>query len=305
MIYSPLAVKICGVDFKNPVITASGTFAFGFEFSKLFDIDKLGGISVKGVTREKREGNPGPRIAETYGGVLNSVGLQNPGVEVFINNFLPFLQSKKAAVIVNIAGNTESDYCYLAERLSGTGVSMIELNISCPNVKEGGLAFGVKPDTIQSITREVKKRSKKPLIVKLSPNVADIAENARAAEYGGADAVSLINTVRGMAVDADTRRPLLKNITGGLSGPAIKPIALAMVWQVYNAVKIPIIGMGGIMTANDAVEFILCGATAVQVGTGNLINPLTASNIIDGLRKYVEKNKLGNLQEIRGKLLID
>jgi dihydroorotate dehydrogenase (NAD+) catalytic subunit len=306
MTYNPLAVNICGVDFKNPVIAASGTFSFGFEFSKLYDIDRLGGISVKALTREKRDGNPGPRIAETYGGILNSVGLQNPGVDVFINNMIPFLETKKTVVIANIAGNEEADYCYMAERLSDVPrVSMIELNISCPNVKKGGIAFGINPSDIYSITKAVKRRSKKPLTVKLSPNAADIAANAKAAEEGGADAISLINTVTGMAVDAETKRPILKNITGGLSGPAIKPIALRMVWQAYNAVKIPIIGMGGIMNATDAVEFMLCGASAVQVGTANFINPTSAANIVEGLKKYVEKNRLNSISEIKGKLIVD
>ncbi|MDR1940470.1 MAG: dihydroorotate dehydrogenase [Clostridiales bacterium] len=304
MTTNPLAVSICGVDFKNPVIAASGTFSFGFEFSKLFDIDRLGGISVKGLTREKREGNPGPRIAEAYGGVLNSVGLQNPGIDVFIKNMLPYLETKKIKVIANIAGDSEADYCYLADRLNDTSVSIIELNISCPNVKEGGMAFGVTPQSVKKITAAVKKHAKKPLMVKLSPNVADIADNARAAEDGGADAISLINTIKAMAVDVERRRPVLKNVTGGLSGPAIKPIALRMVWEVYNAVKLPIVGMGGIMNASDALEFILCGAAAVQVGTANLIDPLSSGLIADGLKKYVEKNKMNSLGELRGKLLV-
>jgi dihydroorotate dehydrogenase (NAD+) catalytic subunit len=273
----------------------------------LYDIDRLGGISVKALTREKRDGNPGPRIAETYGGILNSVGLQNSGVDIFINNMIPFLETKKTVVIANIAGNEEADYCYMAERLSDVPrVSMIELNISCPNVKKGGMHFGINPSDIRSITKAVKRYSpNKPLTVKLSPNVADIAANAKAAEDGGADAISLINTVTGMAVNAETKRPVLKNITGGLSGPAIKPIALNMVWRAYNAVKIPIIGMGGIMNATDAVEFMLCGASAVQVGTANFINPLSAVNIVEGLKKYVEKNKLKSISDIKGKLIVD
>ncbi|MDR3292996.1 MAG: dihydroorotate dehydrogenase [Clostridiales bacterium] len=303
---NPLSLNLCGIDLKNPVIAASGTFAFGFEFSKLYEIEKLGGISVKGLTREPREGNPSPRIAETYGGVLNSVGLQNPGVETFAKNLLPFLAPKDIAVIANIAGSTEEDYCYMAERLSSeAAVSFIELNISCPNVKAGGMAFGIEPKSVQAITKLVKKYSKKPLIVKLSPNVADIALNAKAAENAGADAISLINTVQGMAVNAETRRPILKNVFGGLSGPAIKPIALRMVWQVYNAVKIPIIGMGGIMNETDAIEFFLCGATAVQIGTANLIDPLASLKIVEGLRHFVERNKLKNLQDIRGKLIVE
>ncbi|MDR2091492.1 MAG: dihydroorotate dehydrogenase [Clostridiales bacterium] len=306
MTYNPLAVNICGVDFKNPVIAASGTFSFGFEFSKLFDIDRLGGIAVKALTREKRDGNPGPRIVETYGGILNSVGLQNPGIDVFIKNMTPFLETKKTVVIANIAGSEEADYCYMAERLSDVGrVSIIELNISCPNVKKGGMAFGIHPSDITSITKAVKRYSKKPLMVKLSPNAADIAANAKAAEDGGADAVSLINTITGMAVNAETRRPVLKNITGGLSGPAIKPIALRMVWQAYNAVKIPVVGMGGIMNAADAVEFMLCGASAVQVGTANFVNPLNSVSIVEGLKKYVEKNKLRNISDIKGQLITD
>ncbi|MDR1905585.1 MAG: dihydroorotate dehydrogenase [Clostridiales bacterium] len=305
MIHNPLSVNLCNIELKNPVITASGTFACGFEYGKLYDISKLGAISVKGITREKREGNPSPRIAETYGGILNSVGLQNPGVEIFAKNLLPYLETQKIPVIANIAGDTEQDYCYLAERLSNTSVAMIELNISCPNVKEGGMAFGVKPDSVYKITKAVRKYCKKPLMVKLSPNVADIAENAIAAEKGGANAISLINTIKGMAVNAETRRPILKNITGGLSGPAIKPIALRMVWEASRAVKIPIVGMGGIMTATDAVEFMLCGATAVQVGTANLTNPLNASMIIDELRRYVDKNKLKSISDIRGQLITE
>jgi len=299
-----LKVTIAGVEFKNPVIAGSGTFNFGKEFKEFYDLSKLGGISLKGLTREPRSGNPSPRIAETYGGILNSVGLQNPGIEHFILEELSDLKASGTVLIANIAGNSIEDYCYMAKRLSETSVDMVELNISCPNVKAGGAAFGVYPDSVTEVVRAVRKACQKPLIVKLTPNTADITLTARAAENAGADAISLINTITGMAVDIHSRRPLLANITGGLSGPAIKPVALRMVWQVYNAVSIPIIGMGGITTWEDAVEFMLCGATAVQVGTANITNPYAMPIIIEGLRAYSEQNKLNHINEITGALKI-
>jgi len=299
-----LNVNIAGVEFKNPVIAASGTFNFGKEFKDYYDISVLGGISVKGLTKEVRQGNPAPRIAETYGGILNSVGLQNPGVDHFIEYDLKDLKKEDTVIIGNIAGSTISDYRYMAERLSSTDVDMLELNISCPNVKEGGMSFGATPESVLKITSEIRKSTSKPLIVKLTPNTADIAATARAAEEGGADAVSLINTITGMAVDIKSRRPILHNITGGLSGPAIKPVALRMVWQAYNAVSIPVIGMGGIMTAKDVIEFMLCGASAVQVGTANIINPYAMVEIIAGLEEYLEENNIEDITTLTGALKI-
>ena len=302
-----LEVTFCGKKFKNPVIAASGTFGFGREYAEVYDISALGGIATKGITLKRREGNSPPRIAETYGGILNSVGLQNPGVREFLGKELGFLKSHGTVVIVNIAGSTEGEYCEMARLISRSEADMIELNISCPNVKEGGLTFGSRPESIESITRLVKASMEgdMPLIVKLSPNVASISEVAVAAEEGGADAVSLINTITGMAVDVRTRRPVLANITGGLSGPCIKPIALRMVYEAYRAVKIPIIGMGGIMTAEDAVEFMLCGASLVQVGTANLIRLDACKRIIEGLEKYCLENGIKDISELTGSLITE
>ena len=296
------AVELCGVTLKNPVLTASGTFGFGREYSEFYDVGRLGGIVGKGLTLEPREGNDGVRIAETASGVLNCVGLQNPGVEAFIADELPYMRTLGCAVIANAAGSVLSDYERIAERLSDTDVDMIELNISCPNVKSGGMAFGVLPKSVEEVTAAAKKHCKKPLIVKLSPNVADIADNARAAEQGGADAVSLINTITGMAVDLASRRPVLGNVTGGLSGPCVKPVALRMVRQVYKAVKLPVIGIGGIMTARDVLEFILCGATAVEVGTANMCDPLASLNIVDGLEREMAKYGINDINELKGAL---
>lgn len=302
-----LEVTFCGKKFKNPVIAASGTFGFGREYAEVYDISELGGIATKGITPERREGNPPPRIAETYGGILNSVGLQNPGVREFLDKELGFLKSRDTVVIVNIAGSTESEYCEMARLISRSQADMVELNISCPNVKQGGVTFGSKPESVERITRLVKGslESQMPLIVKLSPNVASISEAALAAQEGGADALSLINTITGMAVDAGTRRPILANITGGLSGPCIKPIALRMVYEAYRAVKIPIIGMGGIMTAEDAVEFMLCGASLVQVGTANLVRLDACRQIIEGLREFCIQNGIENISELTGSLITD
>ena len=297
------AVKLCGHTLKNPIMTASGTFGFGREYDEFYDIGKLGGIVGKGLTLAPREGNDGVRIAETPSGILNCVGLQNPGVEYFIENELPFMKSKGTVVVANVAGSTVSDYERIVERLSSTDVDMIELNISCPNVKSGGMAFGVLPSGVEEVTRAVRAKCGKPLIVKLSPNVANIADNARAAENGGADAISLINTITGMAVDLGARKPLLGNVTGGLSGPCVKPVALRMVRQAYKAVSVPVIGLGGIESAEDVLEFMLCGATAVQVGTANLHDPYAALRIADDLTNAMKKYKITDVNEVIGALI--
>lgn len=296
-----MTADIAGIKLKNPVITASGTFGFGREYADFYDLSKLGGIAVKGLTLEPREGNKPPRIAETPGGMLNSVGLQNPGVDYFLKNELPFLRRYDVAVIANIAGNTVEEYCRMTERL-GSYVEGIELNISCPNVREGGVAFGTKCDSVYNITRKVKEYCKVPLIVKLSPNVTDIREVAAAAEEGGADAVSLINTLLGMAIDINIRKPVLGNTVGGLSGPAVKPVAVRMVWQAAQTIRVPIIGMGGISCWQDAVEFILAGADAVSIGTANFVNPYAPLEIIEGLKKYLIKNKFNSINELKGNI---
>ncbi|HIV64112.1 MAG TPA: dihydroorotate dehydrogenase [Firmicutes bacterium] len=296
-------VNICGVELKNPVIAASGTFGFGREYNEFYDVGMLGGISSKGLTLLPREGNDGVRIAETPSGILNCVGLQNPGVEAFIERELPFMRESGAVVIANAAGSSLQDYEKICERLSETDVDMIELNISCPNVRCGGMSFGVLPSSVEEVTRAARSHCSKPLIVKLTPNVSDIADNARAAENGGADAVSLINTLTGMAVDVYTRRPVLGNVTGGLSGPCVKPVALRMVRQVYKAVSVPIIGLGGITSARDVLEFMLCGAAAVQVGTANLSDPLACADIVNGLTAEMEKCRIDDINDIVGKLL--
>jgi dihydroorotate dehydrogenase (NAD+) catalytic subunit len=298
-----LSVKIAGVLFKNPVIAASGTFGFGREYSQLFELSQLGGVSLKGMTLEERAGNPPPRVAETPSGMLNCVGLQNPGVEAFIKNELPFLLEQGTVLICNIAGSTIQEYCELAERLSETGIDMIELNISCPNVKEGGVSFGTSCESAAKITREVRKSCKKPLIVKLSPNVSDIAEIAAAVEDGGADAVSLINTLYGMKIDVKTRRPILSNNFGGLSGAAVFPVALYMVRQTVKRVKIPVIGAGGVTKWQDAVEMLLAGAFAVQVGTATFGDPLAMLKIRDGIEKYLIDNDIKSVNGIIGQVL--
>jgi dihydroorotate dehydrogenase (NAD+) catalytic subunit len=295
-------VEICGVHFKNPIITASGTFGFGKEYSDYVDINSIGGIAVKGLTLNPRRGNPPPRVAETPSGIINSVGLQNPGVDYFIEHELPGLLKYNTNIIVNINGNTVEEYCQVAERLRDGPVQLLELNISCPNVKEGGVAFGTDPDMVYHITRVVKAHARQPVLVKLTPNVSDIKEIALAAQEGGGDGISLINTVLGMAIDAKTRRPILKNVVGGLSGPAIKPIALRMVWEVAQVVNIPIVGMGGVVKGEDVVEFLLAGATAVAVGTANLVTPTACMDILRELIEYMRKNEVKDIKELVGGL---
>ncbi len=299
-----LTVNLCGVTLKNPVIAASGTFGFGREYDEYFDIQALGGIAVKGLTAAPRQGNPAPRVAETPCGMLNAVGLQNPGVEAFIGQELPWLLSRDIAVIANIAGASVDEYVRMASRLAGTGVHLLEMNISCPNVKEGGVAFGTRPETVYDVTRAVAAAAGQPLMVKLSPNVASIQEVALAAQEGGADALSLINTITGMAVDVHTRRPVLGNVVGGLSGPAVKPVALRMVHQAYKAVSIPIVGMGGIMTGEDAAAFLLCGAAAVMVGTAGFYDPLAFPRVVSELAAYMEQQGVSDVSDLVGGLLL-
>jgi dihydroorotate dehydrogenase (NAD+) catalytic subunit len=295
-----LSVEIAGVRLKNPVIAASGTFGFGREYAKLFDLSALGGVSLKGMTLHERAGNPPPRIAETPAGMLNCVGLQNPGVGYFLEHELDFLKKQGTVLICNIAGSTPEEYCAVAERLSDTAVDMIELNISCPNVKQGGAAFGTDCGSAAAITAQVRRHCRKPLIVKLSPNVTDIAAIARAVEASGADAVSLINTLLGMRIDIKTRRPVLSNNVGGLSGPAVFPVALRMVWQVAKSVRIPVIGMGGVAKAEDAVEMLLAGAKAVQVGTATFTDPYSMPRIARELEKYLEENGIADVNDLTG-----
>jgi len=294
------SVTIAGVRFKNPVTTASGTFGSGMEYADFVDLSRLGAVTTKGVASKPWEGNPTPRVAETYGGMLNAIGLQNPGVDVFIERDLPFLKKFDTKIIVNVVGKTIEDYCEVVERLSDCDVDMLEINISCPNVKEGGIAFGQSASCVEDITREIKKRARQPVIMKLSPNVTDITEIAKAAEAAGADALSLINTITGMKIDVKRRCFLLANKTGGLSGPAIKPVAIRMVYQVAKAVKLPIIGMGGIMDAEDALEFIMAGASMVAVGTANFINPYATVEIIEGIEKYMADNAIDDINELIG-----
>ncbi len=293
-------VTIAGVAFKNPVMTASGTFGSGMEYSQFVDLNKLGAIVTKGVANVPWPGNPTPRVAETYGGMLNAIGLQNPGVDVFIERDLEFLKKFDTPVIVNVCGKTVEDYLETVERLNDTNVAMMEINVSCPNVKEGAIAFGQKADALFDITSKIKNVAKKPVIMKLSPNVTDITEMAKAAEAAGADAISLINTITGMKIDVNRRQFVLANKTGGLSGPAIKPVAVRMVYQCANAVKIPIIGMGGIATAEDALEFIMAGATAVSVGAMNFMNPYTTIEVVEGIEGYMLKNKISDIKELIG-----
>ena len=295
-----IKVKIAGVEFKNPVTVASGTFGHGEEFADLVDINRLGAVTTKGVANIPWEGNPTPRIAEVYGGMLNAIGLQNPGVDTFIERDLKFLKEKDTKIIVNVCGRSIEDYIETVERLSTEDVDMFEINISCPNVSHGGIAFGTNVDSVSEITKQIKTHSKKPIIMKLSPNVTDITEIARAAEAAGSDALSLINTITGMKIDINKRCFAIANRTGGMSGPAIKPIALRMVYQVANAVNIPIIGMGGISGIEDAIEFILAGATMVSVGTANFINPNASIEVAEGIEKYLENNGFNDINEIIG-----
>ena len=295
-----LSVKVAGVSFANPLIAASGTFGFGREFNEFYPLSTLGGISCKGITLCRRDGNPPPRIAETPSGILNAVGLQNPGVDVFINEDLPWLKQQNTTIIANIAGNTIEEYCQMAEKLSETDVDMIELNISCPNVKSGGVQFGTSCESVGQITREVRAHCQKPLVVKLSPNVTDIASIAQSAEANGADAISMINTLTGMKIDIRTRRPIIRNNTGGLSGAAVFPVAVRMVWQVAKAVSIPIIGMGGITTWEDAVEMLIAGATALQIGTVLFSDPYAPIKINEGLNRFLDENGIQSVTELTG-----
>ena len=293
-------VTIAGVEFKNPVMTASGTFGSGMEYGEFVDLNKLGAVVTKGVASVPWPGNPTPRVTEVYGGMLNAIGLQNPGIDVFIERDLKFLQQFDTRVIVNVCGKTTEDYIDVVEKLGDTNVDMLEINVSCPNVKEGAIAFGQKADALYNITSEIKKHAKQPIIMKLSPNVTDITEMARAAESAGADALSLINTLTGMKIDIYRRNFALANKTGGMSGPAIKPIAVRMVYQVANAVKIPIIGMGGIANAEDALEFMMAGATGVAVGAMNFINPYATVETVEGIEKFMEQQNIQNLTDIIG-----
>lgn len=293
-------VTIAGVELKNPVMTASGTFGSGAEYSEFVELSRLGAVVTKGVANVPWPGNPTPRIAEVYGGMLNAIGLQNPGMEVFCSRDIPFLKQYDTKIVVNVCGRTTEDYCEVVERLADEPVDMLEINISCPNVKEGGIAFGQDPKAVEAITREIKRHAKQPVIMKLSPNVTDIAVMAKAAEAGGADALSLINTLTGMKIDVKRRTFAIANKTGGMSGPAVKPVAVRMVYQTAQAVKLPIIGMGGIATAEDALEFILAGATAVSVGTANFYRPTATVEIADGIEAYMKENKVEDIRELIG-----
>ncbi len=294
------SVNLAGIELKNPVMTASGTFGSGMEYSEFVDLNCLGAVVTKGVANVPWPGNPTPRVAEVYGGMLNAIGLQNPGIDVFMERDLPFLQQYDTKVIVNVCGKTVEDYLEVVERLADAPVDMLEINVSCPNVKEGAIAFGQKADCLYDITSAIKKKAAQPVIMKLSPNVTDITEMARAAEAAGADAISLINTLTGMKIDIHKRSFLLANKTGGMSGPAVKPVAVRMVWQCAQAVKIPIIGMGGIMNAEDALEFIMAGATAVAVGCANFINPYATQEIVSGIETFMEKEGVSDIAELIG-----
>ena len=300
-----LGVKIGPLELKNPVMTASGTFGYGLEFEPFVDLSRLGAVVVKGLSLEPRPGNPPPRIVETAGGMLNAIGLQNIGIRAFIQEKMPHLRQLDATVLANIFGETVDEYRRVAAILDPVpGIAGIEVNISCPNVKKGGIAFGADPDMAADVTRQVRRETKLPLIIKLTPNVTDITEIAFAAEAAGADAVSLINTVTGMSVDIETRRPRLANVTGGLSGPAIKPIAMRMVWQTAQALKIPIIGAGGIRTAADAIEFLITGASAVEIGTANFINPSVTIDVLEGIQEYMARHQIKHMKDLIGSLTI-
>lgn len=295
-----LSVEIAGVKMKNPVTTASGTFGSGAEYSQFVDLSRLGAVTTKGVANIPWPGNPTPRIAETYGGMLNAIGLQNPGIDVFVKRDIPYLKEQNATIIVNVCGKSVEDYVEVVERLSDEPVDLLEINVSCPNVKEGGIAFGQDPKALYEITKELKAKAKQPIMMKLSPNVTDITEMARAAEAAGSDALSLINTLTGMKIDIQKRKILLANQTGGMSGPAIKPVAVRMVYQVAKAVKVPILGMGGIATAEDALEFLMAGATAVAVGTANFRNPFATIEVIEGIEAYMKENGIDDIHDLIG-----
>lgn len=299
-----LKVNLAGLQMKTPVMTASGTFGFGIEFADFMNLNDLGAVVVKGTTLNPRSGNAGVRIAETPAGMLNCIGLENPGSDAFIKTILPQLKRYEFPVIVNMSGSTVEEYGVLAEKLSVDGVAALELNISCPNVKEGGIAFGTRPESAAAVVREVKKHTNLPVIVKLSPNVTDIVEMAKYVEDAGADIISMINTLLGMVIDTKTWKPVLGNIVGGLSGPAVKPVAVRMVWQVAQAVKVPIIGMGGIMTAEDAIEFFLAGASAVSIGTANFVNPAVAMDVTHGIDEYLDARGIKSIQDIIGQVKI-
>lgn len=294
------SVNIAGVELKNPVMTASGTFGSGQEYGEFVDLSLLGGVVTKGVSNVPWPGNPAPRIAETYGGMINAIGLQNPGIDVFVNRDIPYLRQYDTRIIVNVCGRSASDYVEVVEKLADQPVDMLEINVSCPNVKHGGIAFGQDPKCLFDITREIKAKARQPIIMKLSPNVTDITEMAKAAEAAGSDAISLINTITGMKIDVHKRMFALANKTGGLSGPAIKPVAVRMVYQAANAVKIPIIGMGGIANAEDAIEFMLAGATGVAVGAMNFVNPYTTAEIVKGIEEYMRQYAIENLSDLIG-----
>lgn len=295
-----MKVDLCGVTLNNPVMTASGTFGSGEEYSEFVDLNKLGAVVTKGVANVPWEGNPTPRVAEVYGGMLNAIGLQNPGIDLFIERDIPFLKQFDTKIIVNVCGHTTEEYVEVVKRLADQPVDMLEINISCPNVKEGGIAFGQNPKMVEDITREIKKYAVQPVIMKLSPNVTDITEMAKAAEAGGADALSMINTITGMKIDIHRRRFALANRTGGMSGPAVHPVAVRMVYQTAQSVKIPIIGMGGILTAEDAIEMILAGATAVSVGTANFHNPHVTEEIVAGIESYMQEYQVADIRELIG-----
>ena len=294
------SVNIAGVTFKNPILTASGTFGSGQEYAQFVDLNKLGGVVTKGVANVPWEGNPTPRVAEVYGGMLNAIGLQNPGIDVFVERDIPFLAKYDTRIVVNVCGRSEADYVEVVERLADQPVDLLEINISCPNVKEGGIVFGQDPKAAAAITKAVKAAAKQPVVMKLSPNVTDIAYMAQAVEAAGADAVSLINTLTGMKIDVNKRKFVLANKTGGMSGPAIHPIAVRMVYQVAQAVRIPIIGMGGVMNAEDALELMLAGATAVSVGTATFANPKVTEEIVDGIREYMAAHEIEDIRELIG-----
>lgn len=295
-----LSVDFAGVTMKNPVTTASGTFGSGAEYGEYVDLNRLGAVTTKGVANVPWPGNPTPRVCETYGGMLNAIGLQNPGIDVFVERDIPYLKQYDTRIIVNVCGHTTDEYLEVVERLADQDVDLLEINISCPNVKEGGIAFGQNPKLVEQITAEIKKKAKQPVIMKLSPNVTDITETAKAAEAGGADALSLINTLTGMKIDINRRQFALANQTGGMSGPAVKPVAVRMVYQVAHAVKLPVLGMGGIRTAEDALEFIMAGASMVAVGTANFNNPTATVDVIEGIEQFMKEHHVEDIHELIG-----